>query len=65
MLAGAFLFRLPPADWRPPGWVGPAADDALVTTYHAHINQALRTAQFHLLWSILPLNVTAGLGVLG
>lgn len=65
MLVGAFLFRVPPADWKPAGWIGPAADDALVTTHHVHVNQALRTPQFYLLWSILLLNVTAGLGVLG
>lgn len=65
MLCGAFLFRLPPPGWQPAGWVEPVRSGTLVTSRNVHISQALRTPQFWLLWSMLLLNVTAGLGVLG
>jgi MFS family permease len=58
MLAGAFLFRLPAAGHRP---VHPAAAAASSLT----VEQAVRTRAFLLLWCVLLLNVTAGLGVLG
>ncbi len=65
MLIGAFLFRLPAPGWQPRGWIEPVRQGTLVTTRNVHINQAVRTPQFWLLWSMLLLNVTAGLGVLG
>ncbi len=65
MLAGAFLFRLPPPGWRPAGWAPPRDDRAVVARGHVHVDTALRTAQFPLLWAVLCLNVTAGIGVLG
>ena len=37
----------------------------MVTKRHVHIDQALKTPQFYLLWLILCLNVTAGIGILG
>jgi len=37
----------------------------MITTKHVHIDEALRTPQFYLLWVILCFNVTAGIGVLG
>jgi MFS family permease len=65
MLVGAFMFRLPPPDWKPAGWVEPERPAALVTTHHVHVSKAVGTPQFRLLWLMLLLNVTAGLGVLG
>jgi MFS family permease len=59
MLGGAFLFRLPPADFRPPGEQAGAPAAGLT------VEQAIGTRQFALLWCVLVLNVTAGLGVLG
>ncbi|HEY2824269.1 MAG TPA: MFS transporter, partial [Gemmatimonadales bacterium] len=64
MLAGAFGFRLPASDWKPEGWTAPAAKP-LVTQRQVHVDQALKTPQFYLLWLVLCLNVTAGIGVLG
>ncbi|MFN8572681.1 MAG: OFA family MFS transporter [Gemmatimonadaceae bacterium] len=64
MMFGVFTVRLPPAQWRAPERGGqqqrrvPAAPDVLVT-------EAVRTPQFWLLWGVLCLNVTAGIGVLG
>ena len=45
--------------------VAPATPKELITTKNVHVDQALKTPQFYLLWEILCLNVTAGIGVLG
>ena len=65
MCIGAFAVRLPEAGWKPEGWVASAAPKKLVTSNHVHIDQALRTPQFWLMWWVLCLNVTAGIGVIG
>jgi hypothetical protein len=41
-----------------------AAEEA-VTTNNVYVYQALKTPQFWLIWWVLCLNVTAGIGVLG
>ncbi len=61
MIAGAVGFRLPRPGWRPRGWV-PAS---LATAGNLHFDIAPKTVQFWLLWAILCLNVSAGIGVLG
>jgi len=60
MMIGASILRRPPKDWKPAGWNPPEK------TVQASItrNAALRTPQFYLLWSILFINVTAGIGIL-
>ena len=65
MLIGALTIRIPPANWQPAGWVAPAVSNKMITKAHVHIDQALKTPQFYLLWLVLCLNVTAGIGVLG
>jgi MFS family permease len=65
MMIGAFLVRVPPAGWHPKGYVPPRVSKKLVTTANVHVNQAWKTPQFFLLWGVLCLNVTAGIGVLG
>jgi MFS family permease len=65
MLIGALAIRIPPADWKPAGWTPSAKPQKMVTDRHVHIDQALKTPQFYLLWAILCLNVTAGIGILG
>jgi MFS family permease len=65
MMFGALLVRLPARDWRPAGYVVPSTPQKLVTTRHVHVDRAIRTPQFYLLWWVLCLNVTAGIGVLG
>jgi MFS family permease len=65
MCIGAFAVRLPAANWKPEGWAAPAAPKRLVTSNHVHIDQALKTPQFWLMWLVLCLNVTAGIGVIG
>lgn len=65
MCIGALAVRLPAPGWKPAGWVAPAAPKKLVTNNHVHIDQALKTPQFWLMWWVLCLNVTAGIGVIG
>jgi MFS family permease len=65
MLGGAFGYRLPPAGWRPEGWTPPDAGKAMITTNHVHLRDAIKTPQFWLIWLVLCLNVSAGIGVLG
>jgi MFS family permease len=66
MMAGAFGFRVPPPGWRPAGWTpaASAAGNTLITSHNVHLNQAWRTPQFWLIWGVLCLNVTAGIGVI-
>jgi MFS family permease len=65
MAAGALAFRLPPAGWLPAGYSPPARRRTLVSAHDVHPREAIRTPQFYLLWAVLCLNVTAGIGVLG
>lgn len=65
MLIGAFTVRIPPAHWRPAGYVVPTQPKKLITTQQVHADQAIRTPQFYLLWIMLCFNVTAGIGILG
>ena len=66
MVAGALGYRVPPEGWTPAGWSPPApAANAMVTHRHVHLDTAWKTPQFWLLWGVLCLNVSAGIGVLG
>jgi MFS family permease len=65
MMFGAFTVRLPAPGWRPAGWTPPAVPKKLVTSANVDVNEAIKTPQFWLLWGVLCLNVTAGIGVLG
>ncbi len=66
MMGGALGYRVPADGWKPAGWTPPAAStNALVTTKNVHLDQAWRTPQFWLVWGVLCLNVTAGIGILG
>ncbi|ATG90412.1 OFA family MFS transporter [Methylomonas koyamae] len=65
MLIGALTIRIPPEGWQPAGWTPPVAANKMITDKHVHIDQALKTPQFYLLWLVLCLNVSAGIGVLG
>jgi len=57
--------RVPAADWKPDGWVPLTQPRQLVTTANVAVDLAWRTPQFWLLWGVLCMNVTAGIGVLG
>src|ERR1700734_701332 len=65
MMIGASTVRVPAEDWKPAGWVPSAHPRALVTQANVSVDVAWRTPQFWLLWVVLCMNVTAGIGVLG
>eukprot|EP01035_Chromulina_nebulosa_P013191 gene13191-17538_t len=67
MTAGAIGYRVPAAGWKPAGWTPPAANtaNAMISAKHVHLRNAHRTPQFWLIWAVLCLNVTAGIGVIG
>jgi MFS family permease len=64
MMAGVLGYRLPTANWKPAGWT-PRRQRAIVTDEEVHVDVAVRTRQFWLVWAVLTLNVTAGIGILG
>jgi MFS family permease len=71
MMAGALGYRVPPDGWRPAnfdlkkGDPSRATTQKLATDRHVHLSVAWRTPQFWLLWGVLCLNVSAGIGILG
>jgi MFS family permease len=65
MTFGACIVRVPPDNWRPDGWVPRGRAGARGHSPSIGVDQAWRTPQFWLLWMVLCLNVTAGIGILG
>jgi MFS family permease len=65
MLVGAFGYRLPPAGWQPEGWTPPANGNRMITSANVHLKDAHKTPQFWLLWIVLTMNVSAGIGIIG
>jgi MFS family permease len=65
MMIGVVTVRVPAPGWKPAGWVPSAHPKSLVTTANVSAAVAWRTPQFWLLWMVLCMNVTAGIGVLG
>src|ERR1700724_513729 len=65
MMIGAFRYRIPPAGWQPEGWTAPVKANAMISTKNVHLNDAHKTPQFWLIWWVLCLNVSAGIGVIG
>jgi len=65
MLVGSAIVRVPAPGWKPEGYVPPKQAGKLITVNDVYVYQALKTPQFWLIWWVLCLNVTAGIGVLG
>jgi MFS family permease len=65
MIGGAFGYRLPAPGWRPSGFVPPATAASAITSKQVHLHDAHKTKQFWLIWAVLCLNVSAGIGVIG
>jgi MFS family permease len=65
MMIGVIAVRVPAADWKPAGWSPPSTAKPLMTNADVAVDTAWRTPQFWLLWGVLCMNVTAGIGVLG
>ena len=65
MVFGAMTIRVPPPDWKPANFVPRTDHQELITTASVTADEAIKTPQFWLLWAVLCLNVTAGIGILG
>ena len=65
MIVGSIIVRVPAPGWKPAGYVAPTESKGLITRNDVFVYDALKTPQFWLIWWVLCLNVTAGIGVLG
>lgn len=66
MLFGVITVRIPASDWRPEGWPRHGSGVRIKAAgADVDATRAIRTPQFYLLFAVLMLNVTAGIGVLG
>jgi MFS family permease len=65
MMIGAFSYRVSPVGWQPEGWTAPVKANAMISQNNVHLNDAHKTPQFWLIWWVLCLNVSAGIGVIG
>ncbi|MBT9477215.1 OFA family MFS transporter [Polaromonas sp.] len=67
MMAGALAYRVPETGWTPAGWTPPPAQagNAMITQRHVHVKKVWGIPQFWLLWMVLCMNVSAGIGVIG
>jgi MFS family permease len=64
MMFGVFTVRVVPPGWKPEGWTAPVTHSKLITDSQVTAANAIKTPQFWLLWGVLFLNVSAGIGVL-
>ncbi|MGE0063001.1 MAG: OFA family MFS transporter [Xanthobacteraceae bacterium] len=64
MMVGAAIVRVPAPGWKPEGFVAPK-ENKLISKNDVFVYDAVKTPQFWLIWWVLCLNVTAGIGVLG
>lgn len=68
MVFGACIVRVPADGWRPEGWgaiAGTRSAPSPTAIADVSVDQAWKTPQFWLLWLVLCINVSAGIGILG
>ena len=65
MMVGATIVRIPAPGWKPAGYTPPVVAQKLITKNDVFVYDAMKTPQFWLIWWVLCLNVTAGIGVIG
>jgi len=67
MMAGALTYRVPETGWKPEGWNPPEtkSSNVMVTQKHVHVKKVWGIPQFWLIWMVLCMNVSAGIGVIG
>jgi len=67
MMAGALGYRVPETGWKPAGWTPPPAQagNTMITQRHVHVGKVWGIPQFWLVWMVLCMNVSAGIGVIG
>ncbi len=64
MMFGVFSIRVTPDGWKPAGWEPSTKHSALISSHNVAVYEAWKTPQFWLLWVMLFVNVTAGIGIL-
>jgi MFS family permease len=64
MMFGTFAIRTPPPGWKPDGYVPKQKASGMISTHNVDVGTAVRTPQFYLLWLVLCLNTTAGIGII-
>jgi hypothetical protein len=67
MMAGALGYRVPETGWMPKGWTAPTSHitNVMITKHHVHVKKVWGIPQFWLIWMVLCMNVSAGIGVIG
>ncbi len=67
MMGGALSYRVPASGWKPEGWTPPKAQasNTMITQNHVHVKKVWGIPQFWLIWMVLCMNVSAGIGVIG
>ena len=65
MLFAAWIVRVPAPDWKPEGFdPAKAKKSTMISQGNVTANTAVKTPQFWLLWTVLFVNVAAGIGIL-
>jgi OFA family oxalate/formate antiporter-like MFS transporter len=64
VIAAAQFYANPPQGWRPEGWQPATAVSKAASTYNYAVREAMATPQFWLLWTLLFLNVSAGIMII-
>ena len=65
MLFGSLIARIPQEGWKPKGYDPTTTKkNKLITMHNVLVDKAVKTPQFWLLFMVLGLNVSAGIGVL-
>lgn len=67
MMGGALTYRVPATGWKPEGWTPPPSQSkqVMITQRHVHVRKVWGIPQFWLVWMVLCMNVSAGIGVIG
>lgn len=67
MMSGALGYRVPATDWKPKNWTPASAkvNNTMITQGHVHVSKVWGIPQFWLVWMVLCMNVSAGIGVIG
>ncbi len=70
MMFGMWMIRMPSKNWKPKdsdviNSTRKNTSNGMISTHHVDANTAIRTPQFYLLFVVLLMNVSAGIGVLG
>lgn len=61
MVGGALAYRIPPQGWQPKV----VKNNQLITSHHVHASKIWVIPQFWLVWIVLCMNVSAGIGIIG